>query len=76
MRGIEGSIGYSERKRPLRRQRTSPEAGLTLVELIVTVAILAILASAAVPVTRFEVKRAKERELRRLVGDARRNRQV
>ncbi len=40
------------------------EAGLTLVELIVTVAILAILASAAVPVTRFEVKRAKERELR------------
>jgi general secretion pathway protein G len=40
------------------------ERGLTLVELIVTVAILAILASAAVPVTRFEVKRAKERELR------------
>jgi general secretion pathway protein G len=40
------------------------ESGLTLVELIVTVAILAILASAAVPVTRFEVKRAKERELR------------
>lgn len=42
----------------------SSEAGLTLVELIVTVAILAILASAAVPVARFEVKRTKERELR------------
>jgi general secretion pathway protein G len=40
------------------------EAGLTLVELIVTVAILAIVASAAVPVARFEVKRQKERELR------------
>lgn len=40
------------------------EAGLTLVELIVTVAILAILASAAVPLTRLQVKREKERELR------------
>ncbi len=39
------------------------EAGVTLVELIVTVAILAILASAAVPITRFEKKREKEREL-------------
>ena len=40
------------------------EAGVTLVELIVTVAILSILASAAVPITRFERKREKERELR------------
>ena len=41
------------------------EHGLTLVELIVTVAILSILASAAVPVARFQVKRQNERELRR-----------
>jgi general secretion pathway protein G len=40
------------------------ESGLTLVELIVTVAILAILASAAVPIARFQVKRQKERDLR------------
>ena len=40
------------------------ERGLTLVELIVTVTILSILASAAVPVTMFTVKREKERELR------------
>jgi general secretion pathway protein G len=46
------------------RLRYRREDGLTLVELIVTVAILAILASAAFPVARFEVKREKERELR------------
>ena len=40
------------------------QAGLTLVELIVTVAILAILASAAVPLARFRAQREKERELR------------
>lgn len=46
------------------QQKHAREAGLTLVELIVTVAILAILAAAAVPVARFQVKRQKERELR------------
>jgi general secretion pathway protein G len=40
------------------------EDGLTLVELIVTVAILSILASAAVPIMRFQAKRYKERILR------------
>ena len=40
------------------------ERGLTLVELIVTVAILSILASAAFPIARFQVKRQNERQLR------------
>ena len=48
----------------LKSRRRRGEAGLTLVELIVTVAILAILASAAIPLTRLTVKREKERELR------------
>src|SRR5690348_16539328 len=48
--------------KPIRKRS---EHGLTLVELIVTVAILSILASAAIPVARFKVKRERERELRR-----------
>jgi general secretion pathway protein G len=53
---------------PIRTQRKTgrkQERGLTLIELIVTVAILSILASAAVPVTMFTVKREREHELRR-----------
>src|SRR5437764_6001987 len=41
------------------------ERGLTLVELIVAVTILAILAGAAVPLARTTVRRERERELRR-----------
>jgi general secretion pathway protein G len=53
-------IGFCQ-KSTVRRS----ELGLTLVELIVTITIVAILASAAVPIARFQVKREKERELRR-----------
>ncbi len=37
---------------------------MTLVELVIAITMLGILASAALPVARFEVKRQKERELR------------
>jgi general secretion pathway protein G len=40
------------------------EHGLTLVELIVTVALVAIFALTALPIARFQVKRQKEHELR------------
>ncbi len=47
------------------RTSNNPQSGLTLVELIITVAIVSILATAAIPIARFQVKRTKERELRR-----------
>src|ERR1700760_3368845 len=43
----------------------SSQAGVSLIELIIVIAILSILAMAALPVARFEVKRRKEREWRR-----------
>jgi general secretion pathway protein G len=46
------------------RTRRPGERGMTLMELVVTVFILSILASAAIPVAMFKIKRDKERELR------------
>lgn len=40
------------------------DAGLTLVELVIAITVLGIVASAALPVAKFEVKREKERQLR------------
>src|ERR1700751_5331524 len=57
-----GMIRTLSSRRPASPPRR--EAGLTLVELIVTVAILGLLASAAVPLARWNIKRVKERELR------------
>jgi general secretion pathway protein G len=47
------------------RRPKPAELGLTLIELIITVTILSILASAAFPIARFAYKRQAERELRR-----------
>ena len=51
--------------------RSRTQRGLTLVELIAAVTIMAILAAAAVPIARTAIKREKERELRRAVWDMR-----
>lgn len=45
--------------------RRKSEAGVTLVELVVTIAVLGILAGALVPIAKFAVKRQKELDLRR-----------
>jgi general secretion pathway protein G len=76
---IVSSLSYSgtlQRRLSDRRSKRPPrllcrsekcshsQAGLSLVELIVVFTILAILATAALPVARFQAKRVKERELR------------
>lgn len=48
-----------------KRRGRSPEAGLTLLELIIACTILLILASAAIPIQRFTIVRQREAELRR-----------
>jgi general secretion pathway protein G len=55
-----------------RMRRRSGEAGVTLTELIIVVTILSILATAAVPAVKFEVKRSKERQLRADLWEMRR----
>jgi general secretion pathway protein G len=51
----------------------SGEAGVTLMELIIVITILSILATAAIPAVKFQVKRSKERELRADLWEMRRS---
>jgi general secretion pathway protein G len=55
------------------RVRLGGEDGVTLTELIIVMTILSILATAAVPAVKFEVKRTKERELRADLWEMRRS---
>ena len=53
-------------------RRRQGQSGLTLVELIVAAAILALLSTMAVPLTRYRVMRDKEREMRLSLREIRR----
>jgi general secretion pathway protein G len=59
LRHVESGLRKADSNAPM-----SLQAGLTLVELIIVITILAILAGGAVPIARFQVKRQKEKELR------------
>lgn len=54
-----------------RAQLRSVGSGFTLIELVITVAIIAILASAAMPLNELVVQRSKEQDLRRALRDIR-----
>lgn len=57
----------------LRRLRNSKlgSSGFTMVELVVAIAVIAILAGAAIPLARNVIKREKERQLRRALWEMR-----
>lgn len=55
----------------LRPGRRTREGGFTFIELVVSTAILAILASGAIPLARVSMKRTKEAELRRTLREMR-----
>lgn len=46
------------------QSKAAPACGFTLIEMVITVAIVAILAMAAIPLTELTVKRSQEQELR------------
>ena len=54
-----------------RAGRWGGQRGLTLVELIVAITILAILTGAAIPIARVRIRRDKERDLRRALWEMR-----
>ena len=51
--------------------RTHGQSGLTIIELIVAVTILGVLSTAALPLARMQLRRERERDLRRVLREVR-----
>jgi general secretion pathway protein G len=62
----------TERLRACNGESRCGERGVSLMELIIVLAILSVLAMAAIPAVKFEVKRIKERQLRADLWEMRR----
>ena len=62
---LRDTLNYWRIRRGIRRKPSPPESGMTLLELIITCAILMILSSAALPIAKYTIIRQKEAELRR-----------
>jgi len=61
---LRDTANRGRREERMQRRTFSAEAGMTLLELIITCAILLVLSSAALPIAKYTIVRQKETELR------------